>query len=170
MRHTAGVRDYGLCLCYPIWGVFQPPALPVPTSRRCVRSKAPSFCLLGPGLLLFKLRIQHCRGGLEGASGLAFSEFLQQHVLGPLRMGATHVDTGEPMGNDATFYEVEDRRYKKTFRVDNTNKLPSGGFCSWSARLPCCRCWCPHAKWANYRTTLPSWSNAGSMRLASRAA
>jgi CubicO group peptidase (beta-lactamase class C family) len=45
-------------------------------------------------------------------------------------MGATHVDAGEPMGNDATFYEVEDRRYKKTFRVDNTNKLPSGGILS----------------------------------------
>ena len=33
-------------------------------------------------------------------------------------------------GNDATFYEVEDRSYKKTFRVDNTNKLPSGGIMS----------------------------------------
>jgi serine beta-lactamase-like protein LACTB, mitochondrial len=45
-------------------------------------------------------------------------------------MVATHVDTGEPMSNDATFYEVEDRRYKKTFRVDNSNKLPSGGILS----------------------------------------
>ena len=130
MSHTAGVRDYGLCLCFPIWEYYN--RRHYRSQREALRPFESSELLFarGQGFSYSSYGYNIAGAVLEGASGLAFSEFLQQHVFGPLRMGATHVDTGEPMRNDATFYEVEDRRYKKTFRVDNTNKLPSGGILS----------------------------------------
>ena len=67
MSHTAGVRDYGLCLCFPIWPVRQPQALQFPTSTRCGRLSDPRFCLRGRGLFLHQLRVQRCRCRPRGA-------------------------------------------------------------------------------------------------------
>jgi CubicO group peptidase (beta-lactamase class C family) len=131
MSHTAGVRDYGLCLCFPIWEYY---------NRRHYRSQREALgpfersrLLFSPGENFFYSSYGYNIAGavLEAVSTHSFGEFLERQVFEPLGMAATHVDSGEPMASDATFYEVEDGRgYKKTFGVDNTNKLPSGGILS----------------------------------------
>lgn len=136
MRHTAGVRDYGLCLCFPIWEYY---------NRRHYRSQREALgpfersrLLFSPGEAFSYSSYGYNIAGavLEGVSKHSFGEFLERQVCEPLRMDTTHVDSGEPMASDATFYEVEDGRgYKKTFRVDNTNKLPSGGIAEHAAHL-----------------------------------
>lgn len=67
---------------------------------------------------------------IESISRVRFAEFLEREVLAPLAMDATRADAGRAVDGDAVFYQVEDGQYKKAFRVDNTNKLPSGGILS----------------------------------------
>jgi len=127
MSHTAGVRGYGLCWCFPIWEYYN--RRHYSSQREALRPFEASGLLFSPGQGFSYSSYGYNIAGavIEGVTKLGFDEFLQRSVFDPLGMKTTHVETGEPMSSDATFYEVENRRYKETFRVDNTNKLPSGG-------------------------------------------
>ncbi|MEQ8936843.1 MAG: serine hydrolase domain-containing protein, partial [Amphiplicatus sp.] len=54
----------------------------------------------------------------------------ERQLFEPLGMARSFAETGAPIPNEARFYEVEKERYKPAFRVDNSNKLPSGGLVS----------------------------------------
>jgi CubicO group peptidase (beta-lactamase class C family) len=130
MSHLGGVRDYGLCLCFPIWEYYN--RTHYSSQRDALRPFERSDLLFSPGSSFFYSSYGYNLAGavIERVAGQRFGDFLERRLFDPLGMDGTHVDTGTREPQDATFYELRDGTYKPAFRVDNTNKLPSGGILS----------------------------------------
>jgi CubicO group peptidase (beta-lactamase class C family) len=131
MSHTGGVRNYALCLCFPVWEHLNR-ARHDGSQRDTLRGfeKSPLLFAPGEGFAYTSLGYNALGGVIEAASGKTFKAHLNDAVWAPLAMTATGVEDGEPRPRLARFYEVEDGRYKPAFAVDNSNKFPSGGIVS----------------------------------------
>jgi CubicO group peptidase (beta-lactamase class C family) len=131
MSHTAGVRNYALCVCFPIWESLSRRHYDGP-QREVLRPYERDALLFSPGQSFAYTSLGYNVAGavIEHISQVRFAEFLERAVTGPLGLVATRTDAGQPGPGDARFYDVEDHQYKEAFRVDNTNKLPSGGILS----------------------------------------
>lgn len=126
MSHRAGIRNYGLCLCFPIWEH---------QNRRHFRNINEQVAVVKNSPLLFKpgtdfaytsLGYNLIGAAIEEASGQPFGAFMNEAVLKPLGMILTSLsETGS-----AGFYETEPGRYKRAFAVDNSIRWPSGGIVS----------------------------------------
>jgi CubicO group peptidase (beta-lactamase class C family) len=127
MSHTAGVRDYGACLCFPVIEYFN--RRHFETQRGALRPIEHSKLLFAPGTGFKYTSYGYNLSGavIEGVTGLRFAEFLASQVFTPLHMSSSRADTGTPIAREARFYDVVTGNYKPVFRVDNTIKLPSGG-------------------------------------------
>lgn len=128
MSHTAGVRDYGLCFCFPIWEFLSRKHYDGP-QRDVLRHYEHSQLLFKPGTGFHYSSYGYNLAGavIEGASGQRFADYLGTEVFVPLGMQSSHVSTGRHEAGDAVFYSVERGRFKTAFWVDDTDKLPSGG-------------------------------------------
>lgn len=131
MSHTGGVRNYGLCFCFPVWehlnrrrydGAQRETLRPFETS--------PLLFSPGEGFSYTSLGYNALGGVIEAASGKRFAAHVSDAVFAPLGMNQSFMELGAPPPNTAQFYEVEDGRFKRAFAVDNSNKLPSGGMLS----------------------------------------
>jgi serine beta-lactamase-like protein LACTB, mitochondrial len=131
MSHTGGVRNYALCLCFPVWEHLNR-THHVGSQRDTLRGfeKSPLLFAPGEGFAYTSLGYNALGGVIEAASGKTFKAHLNDAVWAPLAMTATGVEDGEPRPGLARFYEVEDGRFKPAFAVDNSNKFPSGGMVS----------------------------------------
>jgi CubicO group peptidase (beta-lactamase class C family) len=127
MSHTAGVRDYGVCLCFPIWEYYNRSHFD--SQRDALRPFEQSALLFVPGQDFSYTSFGYNVAGavIESVTQGSFSDFLRTQVFAALQLNGIRVDDGTPGMNDATFYELNDGSYKKTIYVDNSNKLPSGG-------------------------------------------
>lgn len=128
MSHTAGIRDYGTCLCFPLLEYFNRSHFD--TQRETLTRIEDSPLLFEPGKEFSYSSYGYNLSGavIEAVTGMRFSDFLASRVFTPLGMRSSRADNGTPLPHEATFYDViEDGRYKPVFRVDNTIKLPSGG-------------------------------------------
>ncbi len=131
MSHTAGVRNYGMCFCFPAWEYFNRKHYDGAQRETLQPFEAsPLLFESGENFAYTSLGYNAAGGVIEAAAKKPFAEFLKDEVFTPLGMTHTRTATGGPIDGAATFYDVEGARYKKTFRVDNTNKLPSGGILS----------------------------------------
>lgn len=131
MSHTGGMRNYGLCLCFPIWEHLDRThhdGTQRDTLRRFERS--PLLFVPGTEFAYTSLGFNALGGVVEAASSQTFKAYLRDAVWAPLGMTATAVEDGEARAALARFYEVEDHRYKLAFAVDNSGKLPAGGMLS----------------------------------------
>lgn len=126
MSHRAGIRNYGLCLCFPVWEHL---------NRRHFVSINEQAALVASSALLFKpdtdfaytsLGFNLAGSAIEKSSGQSFSEYMTQAVFRPLGMNKTSLSED----GAAEFYETETGRYKQAFKVDNSIRWPSGGFVS----------------------------------------
>jgi CubicO group peptidase (beta-lactamase class C family) len=131
MSHTAGVRNYALCLCFPVWENLNRKHHDGP-QRDTLRGfeKSPLIFPPGEGFAYTSLGYNALGGVIEAASGKTFKAHLEDAVWTPLGMAATGVEDGGAHAGLARLYEVEDGRFKPAFAVDNSNKLPSGGMVS----------------------------------------
>lgn len=131
MSHRAGIRDYGMCLCFPAWEH---------QSRRRFGSVRDSIGVIEDSDLLFEpgasfayTSLGYNLAGLavEQGSGEPFESFLTGNVLAPLNMSHSGLDdlAGAPQER-VGFYETRDGRYKRAFDVDNSIRWPSGGILS----------------------------------------
>jgi CubicO group peptidase (beta-lactamase class C family) len=127
MSHTAGIRDYGTCFCFPVIEYFN--RRHYDTQRDALRPIENSKLLFAPGTSFAYTSNGYNLSGavIEGVTGQRFPEFLATQVFTPLGMSSSRADTGEPIAREARFYDVVNGHYKPVFRVDNTIKLPSGG-------------------------------------------
>jgi len=131
MSHRAGLRDYGLCLCFPAWEHLN--------QRRFANVDAEVDLIAGSPLLFepdtsfayTSLGYNLAGAAIERASGQDFGTYLQQAVFAPLGMDHTGLDAvaGAETGA-ASFYEVENGSYKRAYPVDNSIRWPSGGILS----------------------------------------
>lgn len=126
MSHRAGIRDYGMCLCFPVWEH---------QNRRQFASIDEQVAFVAPSKLLFKpgadfaytsLGFNLAGSAIEKAAGQTFGTYMSQAVFRPLGMTSTSLNER----GAASFYETEAGRYKPAFKVDNSIRWPSGGFVS----------------------------------------
>ncbi len=128
MSHRAGIRDYGLCLCFPIWEH---------QNRRPFKSVDEEVALVANSALEFEpgTNFQYTSPGynlagaaVEKASGETFGTYLANAVFQPLGMMRSSLDESGAAG----FYEtqVDGGQYRRAFAVDNSIRWPSGGIVS----------------------------------------
>lgn len=131
MSHSAGVREYGACVCFPVLEYYS--RTHYRTQRAALRPFEHDELLFAPGTGFSYSSYGYNLAGavIEGVTGAPFGDFMQDGVFDPLGMTDTHLDDGPPHDGDATYYEVYPVEgvvwQKRVFRTDNTNRLPSGG-------------------------------------------
>lgn len=131
MSHRAGLRDYGMCFCFPAWEHLN--------QRRFANVDAEVDLVAGAPLLFqpdtsfayTSLGYNLAGAAVERASGEEFGAYLQRAVFAPLGMTQSGLDSLPGAETDrAAFYEVENGSYKRAFPVDNSIRWPSGGILS----------------------------------------
>jgi CubicO group peptidase (beta-lactamase class C family) len=131
MSHRAGVRDYGLCFCFPIWEH---------QNRRHFENMDAAIAVVAESALLFEpgtsfrytsLGYNLVGGAIEGAAKVPFGRYIADAVFRPLAMTGSGLDSVPGAEADrVAFYEVEQGRFKHAFPVDNSIRWPSGGLLS----------------------------------------
>lgn len=129
--HTSGIRNYGLCLCFPAFEYY---------NNKEYESIEESVDIFQDDELLFEPGSQYSyssynytllSAALEEAAGIPFLDYVDQEVFKALSMKHTSADYADRnISQRATFYDVEKGQYKISFPVNNSNKLAGGGFIS----------------------------------------
>jgi serine beta-lactamase-like protein LACTB, mitochondrial len=126
MSHRAGVRNYGMCWCFPAWEYM---------SRKRFAGVREAVALIEDDPLLFQPGQSHAYTSLGyNLAGLAvvraaerpFDEVLAQEISRPLGLKGLRVDRPED-AESTGFYEIKDGAYKRAFPIDNSIRTPSGG-------------------------------------------
>ncbi len=131
MSHTAGLRDYGLCACFPIWEYYNRRRFD--SLREATAAIADSPLRFAPGTDYAYTSPGYNLAGavIESAAQEDFLAYLTRAVLQPLQLAHTRADDARAnLPNRVTFYETKGSEYKAAFAVDNSNKWPSGGLLS----------------------------------------
>jgi serine beta-lactamase-like protein LACTB len=131
MSHTAGLPDYGLCLCFPIWEYYNRRHFDSVRDANAAMADAPLRFAPGTDFAYTSLGYNLAGGVIESVTNEDFLAYLTRAVLAPLEL--THTRADDPRADlpgRATFYETKAGEYKPVFAVDNSNKWPSGGLLS----------------------------------------
>lgn len=126
LSHTGGVRDYGICACFPLWEHLNTRHFDgVRAALRVFERDALRFAP-GTGFAYSSFGFNLAGAVLEAAASKPYLDYVQSAVFMPLQM--TH--SGAGFDGSVGFYDVEDGRYKRAFAVDNSIRIPSGGLLS----------------------------------------
>lgn len=131
ISHTAGVPDYSLCLCFPIWEHKNRRHFTGVRAALRVFENRPLLFEPGDGFQYSSYGANVAGAVLEAAAGKPYNQFVADAVLRPLRMshsGADVFDADNP--HRVVFYEVTEGQYKPADSVDNSLRYPSGGMLS----------------------------------------
>lgn len=131
MSHTGGVRDYGVCLCFPMMEYLN--RKHYEAQRDSLRPFESDRLLFPPGEgFSYSSNGYNVVGAvIESTMVKSFANFLHETVFEPLGMESTRTESGTSEEQDAVFYDTSrPGLFKKVFHVDNTIKLPSGGLLS----------------------------------------
>ncbi|MBQ4818953.1 serine hydrolase domain-containing protein [Aquimarina sp. MMG016] len=129
--HTSGIRNYSVCLCFPIWEHLNNDEYTTVQESVGIFSNSTLLFPSGTDFSYSSYNYTLISAMLEGASGKDFLNFMKEDVFNPL--GLDHIE-GERSSmhtkNISKFYDVEENQYKETFEVNNSNKWAGGGFVS----------------------------------------
>ncbi len=126
--HTSGIRNYGACLCFPIWEYY---------NNDNYTSVEESVGIFNTDDLLFESGSDFSYSSfnytllsamIEGASKQDFPDFMTQYVFEPTNAINIVTETATPAKNVAKFYDVAKGTYKEVYTVNNSNKWAGGGF------------------------------------------
>lgn len=127
MSHRAGVRNYGVCACFPLWEHLNRRHFASVREAVGVVEGDPLLFEPGTGFAYTSLGYNLAALAVEAASAQPFHAYVQHAVAEPLALQTLRVDVpGDAEG--VGFYDVEPRGYKAAFEVDNSIRVPSGGF------------------------------------------
>ena len=125
--HTSGIRNYGTCLCFPIWEYYNnnqynsvEQAIHIFSNDDLLFRPSSSFSYSSYNYTMLSLL-------MEKSANTKFTSFMNSKVFKPLNMDDT---SSKEIGNIATFYAIEKEEYKTVFKVNNSNKIAGGGFVS----------------------------------------
>lgn len=131
ITHTAGIPDYGLCLCLPVWehknrrhftGVHD--ALSAFTDEPLRFAPGTDFAYSSYGANL-------AGAVAEAAAKRPYLELVPATVFVPLGMTHSRFDiAGADDRQRVTFYDITERQAKLADPVDNSIRYPSGGLLS----------------------------------------
>lgn len=131
MSHRSGIRNYGTCICFPIWEHLNNQKFSSIRDAVSVIENDPLE--FKPGEHFKYTSLGYNLAGLvaEKTTGLSFSEVLNKEVFQPLNMENTSLELSvESNVNLVSLYQIEDKQYKLEFPVDNSIRWPSGGIIS----------------------------------------
>lgn len=126
MSHRSGIRNYGLCLCFPIWEHQNRRHFQTINEQVAVIRNSPLLFKPGNDFAYTSLGYNLAGAAIEQASGQPYGIYMNSAVFQPLGMKRTTLSET----NAAGFYETEAGRYKRAFAVDNSIRWPSGGIVS----------------------------------------
>jgi serine beta-lactamase-like protein LACTB, mitochondrial len=131
MSHRAGIRDYGMCFCFPVWEHQNTRHFNDLNDEVSIVANAPLLFKPGTDFKYTSLGYNLAGAAIEGASDTGYDIYLNEAVFKPLRMDHSGLDSmpGAEV-NISGFYETEDGQYKRAFPVDNSIRWPSGGVLS----------------------------------------
>jgi len=130
--HTSGIRNYGMCFCFPIWEYY---------NDNQYNSIEKAVAIFANDDLLFKAGSAFSYSSynytilsllMEKSTNESFSSLMDNNVFEPLKMKNTSIDE---IGNVASFYLIEENKYRIATYVNNSNKIAGGGFVSTSNDL-----------------------------------
>ena len=129
MTHTAGIRHYGFCLCFPFDEYSNQKHHDSVESAVGHFSKSPLLFEPGTDFAYSSFGFVLASAAMEGASGQSFDRLIDTRLTAPLGLKNT---MREGLADDdfAVPYAIKDGQYKKAFPVDNSNKTAGGGFLS----------------------------------------
>ncbi|AXT61481.1 class A beta-lactamase-related serine hydrolase [Aquimarina sp. AD10] len=126
--HTSGIRNYGTCLCFPIWEYYN--TKEYQTAKNSIEVFNGDKLLFTPGsdFSYSSYNYTLLSAMIECVTKKEFPDFMKTDVFDPLKI---HIETEKPSTNPknlSKFYEVENNQYKEVFKVNNSNKWAGGGF------------------------------------------
>jgi CubicO group peptidase (beta-lactamase class C family) len=131
MSHTAGVRDYGMCLCFPIWEHQNRRHFADTRSALGVFERDPLLFAPGSGFDYSSYGYNVAGAVLESAVKTPFLDYLRRAVFDRLQMKNSGGDfANTDVEGRVSFYETQGGKYKQAFRVDNSIRWPAGGLLS----------------------------------------
>ena len=129
MTHTAGIRHYGSCLCFPFDEYSNQKHHDSVESAIGRFSKSPLLFAPGTDFSYSSYGFTLASGAMEGASGQSFDSLIKTKLTAPLGMKNT-MREGLAAGDFAVPYVIKGGQYKKAYPVDSSNKTAGGGFLS----------------------------------------
>jgi len=129
MSHTAGIRHYGPCFCFPLHEYSNQTHHKTVESSVGVFAKSPLLFEPGTGFSYSSYGVVLASAAMEGASGQTFDDLVETKLTVPLGMKNT-MREGLSAKDFAVPYAIQDGQYKKAFPVDSSNKTAGGGFVS----------------------------------------
>lgn len=129
MTHTAGIRHYGSCFCFPFDEYSNQKHHDSVESGVRNFAKSPLSFEPGTDFSYSSYGFVLASAAMEGASGQPFDSLIQSKLTTPLGMKNT-MREGLSHGDFAVPYAIKEGQYKKAYPVDNSNKTAGGGFVS----------------------------------------
>ena len=131
MSHRAGIRNYGLCFCFPIWEHLNRKHFETLRESIEVIENSPLLTPPGQHYSYTSLGFNFAGMAVTKSTQESFSIAVKKKILTPLGMHHTYIEDGSNSeALKAKPYEIENARYKPTFHVDQSIRWPSGGFLS----------------------------------------
>ena len=131
ISHTAGVPDYGLCLCFPIWEHRNRHHFDGVREALHVFEDEPLLFEPGTGFGYSSYGANLAGAVVEAAAGQPYRDYVDAAVFAPLQMRQSRFDVADVDDPQrASFYEVTEGSYKLADPVDNSIRYPSGGMLS----------------------------------------
>lgn len=131
ISHTAGIPDYSLCLCFPIWEHKNRRHFDSVRAALHVFEDRPLLFRPGEGFAYSSYGANVAGAVVEATAGRPYNRFVADAVLQPLGMTHSAADVaGAENRHRVMFYEVTEGQYKPADPVDNSIRYPSGGLLS----------------------------------------
>ena len=131
VSHTAGIPDYGLCLCFPIWEHLNRRHFDSVRTSLHVFEDRPLLSAPGEAFHYSSYSANVVGAVVEAAAQRPYLAWVEEGVLQPLGMRHTRADlAGAAIPERVSFYDITENRYKPAEPVDNSIRYPSGGLLS----------------------------------------
>ncbi len=129
LSHTAGIRNYQLCFCFPIWEYYSDDEYEAVDETLAITQSSPLMFTPGSNFSYTTYGYNLLAATLEAAYEKNYLDIMEQEVFKPLSMTETIAERpGFIPENTAMFYVRNGQSIKEAIYVDNSNKWAGGGF------------------------------------------
>ncbi|GAA4275240.1 hypothetical protein GCM10022258_45360 [Aquimarina gracilis] len=125
--HTSGIRNYGTCLCFPVWEYYSNDEYTNVQESVGVFNNDDLLFDPGSDFGYSSFNYTLLSAMIEGASKMTFPDFMKQYVFDPLNAVNIVAETSALPKNTSRFYEVAENTYQEVYKVNNSNKWAGGG-------------------------------------------
>lgn len=129
--HTSGIRNYDLCLCFPVWEYLSDDHYESVTESLQVFINDPLLFEPGSDFSYSSYNFNLLSAVLEKAYDQSFYDLMKKEVFQPVGMIHSSFDFNPPnLDAVASFYQVDVNQFKDANKVDNSIKWAGGGIIS----------------------------------------